>query len=423
MKIAPQHISLYEKRPLSYMEKFATGWMSPIAHFTFSGPFTEKLIVDAMQKVRWSNPLLRCTIVEGCIVTLSAEESAKEQLPIEVHQTHEGSDIRFQQAATFAYKRMGLNMVPRNLWQMIFFYDHEGCEMIFQIHHSLFDGMSWFSIARDFLATCEGESLEIKPLNFALEAIYPEHALAIEGKEPFSVKEWFEITGMDPETYPIFTGSVLSRFPQEALIALKARCKDHGITVHAALMAAYLLATDNELPKIYTDVSTRKWCNPRLDPVSPGVYNCQVVWSTQIDKSQTFWENSTRLLKELHTLIANGAHFSSSDECSSTSIGPEITCITNMAPPELPRGKFALEFSTVELVTGLTAEIPSFPIIFSIMTSNGICNLRLHYHRHFWSDDHAQNILGKLVQILTEEGAGLKVENLRIFSQPENVWV
>jgi hypothetical protein len=346
----------------------------------------------------------------------------KEQLPISLHRISKGADERFKQAARCAYERMGFNMVPRNLWHMTFFYDHQGCEMVFQIHHSLFDGMSWFSIAKDFLAVCEGEILEIKPLNSALESIYHKHAQAIQGKEPFSVQEWFEITSMEPQTQPIFTGSVLARLPQDVVGALKTHCRDHGITVHAALMAAYLFATDNQLPKLYSDVSTRRWCNPSLDPVSPGVYNGQVVWAAHVDRDKSFWENAAKLIKDMNDLIAAGVHLSANPECSSTSIGPEITCITNMAPPEMPRGKFALEFCTVELVTGISIEIPSFPVIFSIMKSNSICNLRLHYHQQFWSSEQAEAILRKMVRILTEEGAGLKVENLRIFSQPKNMW-
>lgn len=414
--------SSVESRPLSYMEKFATGWLSPNAQFTFSGPFTEQLIIEAMQKVRWLNPLLRCTISNGSIVTMSPDESLKEPLPITLLATRHGADERFKQAAEYTYEGMGFNMVPQNLWRMTFFYDDEGCDMVFQIHHSLFDGMSWFSIAKDFLAVCEGDVLEIRPLNFGLESIYAAHAEAIKGSEPFSVKEWFEITNKTPQIEPIFTGSVLARLPQEVVIALKQRCRDHGITVHGALMAAYLFATDNELPKLYTDVSTRRWCNPPLDPISPGVYNGQVVWPAHVNKDNTFWENAIRLINDMNNLIASGAHLSSSAECSSTSVGPQITCITNMAPPEMPRGKFAVEFSTVELVTGTSPEIPSFPIIFSIMTSNTICNLRLNYHQNFWSAEHADMVLRKIVHILTEEGAGLTVENLKIFSQPQNSW-
>ncbi len=415
-------VDTIETRSLSYMEKFATGWMSPTAHFTFSGPFSEQLIIEAMQKVRWSNPLLRCSISDGDIVTLSAKDSLKGQLPINVHRTSNGTDERFKQAARCAYERMGLNMVPRNLWHMTFFYDDQGCDMIFQIHHSLFDGMSWFSIAKDFLSVCEGEILEIKSLNFALECIYPEHAKAIHGKKPFSVQEWFDVTSSEPQIQPIFTGSVLARLPQEVVIGLKTRCRDHGITVHGALMAAYLLAIDNQLPKIYTDVSTRRWCHPPLEPISPGVYNGLVVWAAHANKNKTFWENATRMLHDMNALIAAGEHLLPHAECSSTSTGPEITCITNMAPPEMPRGKFALEFSTVELVTGTSSEVPSFPIIFSIMKSNTICNLRLHYHQYFWSSDQAEAILRKLVRILIEEGAGLKAEKLSIFSQPKNIW-
>ncbi len=422
MKSVTHTTNTVETRPLSYIEKFGTGWMSPAVHFTFSGPFTRELITDAMKKVRWSNPLLRCSISNGCIVTISAVDSLKEQLPISLHHVSTGSDERFKQAAHCAYERMGFNMVPRNLWHMTFFYDHQGCEMVFQIHHSILDGMSWFSVAKDFLAICEGKILEPKSLNLAMESIYPKHAQAIQGKEPFSVQEWFEIAGTEPQIQPIFTSSVLTRLPQEAVIALKKSCKDHGITVHAALMAAYLFATDNQLPKLYSDVSTRRWCEPALDPISPGVYIGQVVWATHVDKDKSFWENAARLIKELNEKIAAGVHLSSNAECSSTSIGPEIFSITNMAPPEIPRGKFALEYSTMEFATGTSVEIPSFPVIFSIMTSNTICNLRLHYHKSFWSSDQAESILRKMGRILIEEGAGLKSENLNIFSQPENMW-
>jgi hypothetical protein len=420
--INDSRFNVTESRPLSYMEKFATGWLSPIVHFTFSGPFTESLIFKSMQKVRAINPLLRCSIINRCIVTISAQDSLQTDLPITLNRTSHDGNERFNLAADCAYQRMGLNMVPQNLWHMTFFYNDDGCEMIFQVHHSLFDGMSWFTIAKDFLNACEGHFLEIKPLNFALESIYPEHAKAIQNKEPFSVKEWFEITDITPQIEPIYTGSALVHLPSDVLHHLKIRARSEGLTVHAALMAAYLFATDNQLPKLYSDVSTRRWCHPPLDPISPGVYNCQVVWPASVDKNKSFWENARLLINKMRNLISDGAHLESNSECSSTSTGPEITCITNMASSEMPKGKFKLELSTVELVTGTSSEIPSFPIIFSIMTANENCSMRLHYHQNFWSAKQAKVVLSKIVNILTNE-SGLKYEKLKIFLQPQNQWV
>jgi len=67
---------------------------------------------------------------------------------------------------------MALNMVPENLWEALFFYDRSGCEMVLRTHHSILDGMSWFSVIADFLNACEGNSLEIKPLNPPMESVY-----------------------------------------------------------------------------------------------------------------------------------------------------------------------------------------------------------------------------------------------------------
>lgn len=412
-----------ETRPLSYIEKFATGWMSPVGHLRFSGPFTEDLIIEAMKQVRWRNPLLRCIIQEACILTQSAESSLSQPLPIVLHKSEGSEDQRFEEAAFCAYHRMGLNMVPRNLWHMTFFYDDQGCDMIIQRHHSILDGLSLFSIAKDFLMACEGDVLEIRPLNLALESICPEHAKAIQGREPFAVKEWLDIMDIQPKSQPIFTGSVLTRLSQDQLLALKLRARSYGLTLHAAFMAAYLFATDNELPKLYCDVSMRSYCQPRLDSIAPGVYNAQAIWPAQVDKEKSFWENAALLLKEMRDLLASGGHLYSNPECSSASTGPQVTCITNMFPLEMPRKKFAIEFSSSELVTGLSSDLPSFPVIFSIVTINGIANLRLHYHQHFWSCDKAEQVLQKIVEILVKESMDMDIEEVHIFSQPKNQWI
>ena len=57
-------------------------------------------------------------------------------------------------------------------------------------------------------------------------------------------------------------------------------------------------------------------------------------------------------------------------------------------------------------------EVPSFPVIFSIMTINGICNLQFNYHQNFWTRSQAQTILSKLVDILAVEGAELPGEEV-----------
>ena len=184
-------------------------------------------------------------------------------------------------------------------------------------------------------------------------------------------------------------------------------------------MAAFLLATDNVLPKLYSDISTRKFCAPPLSPTSPGVYIGQVVWETSAIKTDVFWDNASRLLRELRQRIEAGVHLSSNEECSSTSVGPEILNITNMAPPEFPQGKFSLEYASLFFATGNSPEIPRFPVIFSILTINGIANLQLNYHQNFWDRAQAQSILSKLVQILTVQGATLPLEDVEILFQPK----
>ena len=123
-------------------------------------------------------------------------------------------------------------------------------------------------------------------------------------------------------------------------------------------------------------------------------------------------------MAELRERIAAGVHLASNEECSSTSVKPKILNITNMSPPEFPSGKFSLKWASLFFATGHTREIPSFPVVFSIMTINGTCNLQFNYHQNFWSRPQAECILRKLAQILTVEGAGLLEETMEILFQP-----
>ena len=246
-----------------------------------------------------------------------------------------------------------------------------------------------------------------------MESVYEAHGKAIAGQEPFALQAWLDTKGTNYQTQPIFTQTVLTRLSKNLLNQLKVRCGERGVTVHGALMAAYLLATDNALPKLYSDISTRRFCEPRLSPTYPGIYIGQVVWETSALKSEGFWESAARLLRELRERIEAGVHLSSNEECSSTSLGPEILNITNMAPPDFPNGKFSLEYASLYFAMGNSPEVPSFPVIFSIMTINGTCNLQFNYHQNFWTHSQAQNILSKLVDILVVEGAGLTVEAVK----------
>ena len=85
------------------------------------------------------------------------------------------------------------------------------------------------------------------------------------------------------------------------------------------------------------------------------------------------------------TQLDAGAHLQSKEECSITAVGPELMCITNMAPPELSDGPFSATFAAMEFVVGTVAEVPRFPLTLSIMTVNGVCNLRLNYHCRYWT--------------------------------------
>lgn len=407
-----------ESRSLSYMEKFATSWGTQNIHFTFSGPFTKSFINDAVRQVRISNPLLRCVIQDLKLVVFSPADSQSQPLPIACHHIRQGAQARYALASQTAWEGMGINMVPEKLWEMHFFYDANGCDMVLRTHHSILDGMSWFSIIHDFLQVCEGKPIGVRPLNPPMELVYPAHATAIAGREPFALHDWLNTRGTDLQTQPIFTHTILTRLPPKALEKLKSRCREKGVTVHAALMAAYLLATNNALPKLYSDISTRRFCEPRLGPTSPGVYIGQVVWETSAIQTVGFWENAARLMAELRQKISAGVHLASDEECSSTSVGPEMLNITNMAPPEFPSGKFSLEWASLFFVTGRTPEIPSFPVVFSILTINGTCNLQLNYHQYFWTRPQAQSILGKLAGILLVDGAGLPEETMKMFFQP-----
>ena len=407
-----------ESRPLSYMEKFATGWGTQNIHFTFSGAFTESLITEAVRQVRVSNPLLRCVIQDLKLIVHSPSDSQLQALPIACHRIHQGAQARFASAAQHAWKGMAINMVPEKLWEMHFFYDDTGCDMVLRTHHSILDGMSWFSLIQDFLQVCEGKPLEVRPLNPPMELVYPAHATAITGQEPFALHDWLNRRGTEPQAQPIFTHNVLTRLPTKVLEKLKLRCRERGVTVHGALMASFLLATDNALPKLYSDISTRRFCEPPLSATSPGVYIGQIVWETSAIPNAGFWENAARLMAELRERIAAGVHLASNEECSSTSVKPKILNITNMAPPEFPSGKFSLKWASLFFATGHTPEIPSFPVVFSIMTINGTCNLQFNYHQNFWSRPQAECILRKLAQILTVEGAGLLEETMEILFQP-----
>jgi hypothetical protein len=351
---------------------------------------------------------------------IPSTEIRKHDLPVVCYEIAEGAKSRSELAEETSWAGLGINLVPEKLWEMHFFYDATGCDMVLRSHHSILDGMSWFSVVTDLLNACEGMCLPIRPLNPPMEEVYPEHANAIAGKEPFALQEWLDTKGIQYQTQDIFTQTVSTRLSKEVLEQLKQNGRKRNVTVHGALMAAYMLATDNALPKLYSDICTRKYCKPKLSPTSPGVYIGQVVWETLAIQTDGFWENAARLIQELREKIQAGAHLYSNEECSSTTVGPEILNLTNMAPPDFPRGKFALEYASLFFATGSSPEVPRFPVVFAIVTINGVCSLQLNYHQNFWNRSEAQVIMKKMVRLLTEEGAGLPFEDPEIFFQPSS---
>jgi len=407
-----------ESRPLSFIDHFATGWMSPAAHMTFKGPFSSNKITNAMLEVRKRNPLLRCIIRDRHILTYSPEESLKMDLPIKIERTSLTKDEQFEKVSHLSYSWLEYNMVPENLWRMAFFFNDHYCDVVFQFHHVILDGMAIYAIIQDFLDALEGKNLEIRALSVPMEEVWPEHANAIKGREPLAVTQWLDIRGRDLQEQDSFTHTAAIIIPGDVISEIKRNCKLNGVTLHGAFMAAYLFGTKNALPKLYTDVSTRRWCRLPLESTYPGVYLGQVTWETSARQEESFWLNARRLLNELQAQLDKGVHIAPQDECSSTAVGPEMLNITNMSGPPFTAGQFTLEYIVGEFPTATSKEMPSFPNVLDIMSCNNSSSLKLCYHKAFWSQQQAAEIIKKIVETLLVEGANITPHEFRVYCHP-----
>jgi len=411
-------MGISESRPMSFIERFATCWGSPVMHFTLGGRFTEALIREAMLKVRRRNPLLRCTVENENFIVSDASECDSINLPVTIHEFRGTAADRFAAAERLAWRELGFNMVPRNLWRMTFHYDGSGCDMVFLFHHSILDGMSCFSIMEDFLNACKGMELKPRAMSVPMETVLPRHAKAVEGKRPDINADWLKITDFEPVKQPIYTHCAAVKIPPAVFAEIRNECRLRSVTFHGALMAASLFATDNELPKIYTDVSTRRWCNPQLEPSYPGIYLGQIVWAAKAQKDLPFWQNAQRLQLELQEHIINGEHLAPNADCVITATGPESFNITNMHSSIAPGG-FSMNSAAGAFAVSITPEVPRFPIVLVVVSVNDACILNLCYHRNFWTRARAVDVLSEMVRMLSERGAGLAPQKIEVLVQPE----
>jgi len=195
--------------------------------------------------------------------------------------------------------------------------DGERADLIITADHTIADGTACLYAIRDLLAFHESPDIEIDPVPLPPPATHLFPAPILDAAPPPAPPPSTDL----PATFMAFapTSDVVlatAELPREAVRALARRCREQGVTVHAAACAAFAaacaaLSEDKTEVIISSPVSYRH----RLDPGVRDTASCSVAFAglhVNVSPPGSFWDQAHAARQQLLEWTTDQKLFASS---------------------------------------------------------------------------------------------------------------
>ena len=182
--------------------------------------------------------------------------------------------------------------------------DGERTDIIITVDHTIADGVACLYAIRDLLTSYESPEIEIAPVPLPPLVTHLFPAPIIDAGPPLVPPP--NACPQSTSMFSVSTSDLViasAELPSEPMQALAQRCRERGVTVHAAVCAAFgapfaALSENKTKVMISSPVSYRH----RLDPGVRGTVSCAIAFADiQLDLSppKSFWEQAHAVRQQL----------------------------------------------------------------------------------------------------------------------------
>jgi hypothetical protein len=290
----------------------------------FYGSLSPERLRAALARVQQKHPLLAVTIIVDDAGLPWFSSDGVSDIPLNIYD-REGDDhvvraverelsLPFSLQDTSQESRLPLVRVT---WFRPRYFEREPSDLLFTLHHAVADGLSLIYIFRDLLGflTTPNQPVQILDITKHISKILPAD---IQDRIPHTarkfkrwlklfklyqamqfsrIKEESRIAGL---SFKITSGT----FPEDLTQTLLLRCKNEGVTVHAALGAVFsrsfsILASPTNLRD--------RLAVPVGDAV--GLFATGSTVRMKFNPKRPFWDNARRYQKKLRKSLQNRSLF------------------------------------------------------------------------------------------------------------------
>lgn len=280
------------------------------------GPLDAAKLRVALDRLPRSHPMLATRVVreQGTLVFTT---EAVPPIPLRIL-SDDGSGQSFLEfAAAELVAPLARSTGPLVRFTLVRHPEGERADLIITVDHTIADGTACLYAIRDLLALHESPNLEIAPVALPPPAthLFPAptlDAVSLPAPPPSasrSATSWSSASASDV----LITRAELTG---EAMRALARRCREQGVTVHAAVCVAFAAACasrSGSKPEVI--ISSPVSYRHRLDPGVRDTVSCSVAFAdlhVNVSPARSFWDQAHAVRRQLLEWTTDQKLFASS---------------------------------------------------------------------------------------------------------------
>ncbi len=280
------------------------------------GPLDEAKLRVALDRLPRRHPMLSTRVAREQGVLVFTTEAVP-PIPLRIVSDDGSGQSFLEVAARELVAPLARSTGPLVRFTLVRHRDGEQADLIITVDHTIADGTACLYAIRDLLALHESPDIEIPPVPLPPPAthLFPEPVLdaAPLPVPPSSVD--LPATRM-PSASTSDVVLATAELSREAMQALAQRCRERGVTVHAAVCAAFAsacAALSEGKPEV--SISSPVNYRHRLDPGVRDTVSCSVAFAdlhVKVSPRGSFWDQAHAVRQQLQEWTADHKLFASS---------------------------------------------------------------------------------------------------------------
>jgi hypothetical protein len=269
------------------------------------GRLDEERLRVALDRLPRRHPLLSTRVVREQGVLVFTTE-AMPPIPLRIISDDGSGQSFLEVGARELVAPLPRSTGPLTRFTLVRHADGEQADLLITVDHTIADGTACLYAIRDLLELHESPDLEIDPVALPPPVTYlsPAPAPVLDAA---SAPVPLPSAGIPPPPWPFASTSdvviATAELPRETMRALARRCRERGVTVHAAVCAAFAAACA-ALSEGKTEViiSSPVSYRHRLDPGVRDTVSCSVAFAdlhVNVSQPGSFWEQAHAVRQQL----------------------------------------------------------------------------------------------------------------------------